>query len=301
MQIEMFDVGHGHCSVMTAPNGARMMLDCGTRWGADRFWTPSLHYFGQSIPILAPLNLDEDHIADFGSMLKDCRVEVIITNPSIGPLEFVRLKEAGMRAGAEAYLKWLSTPKRVGMPIPDLGQVQLRWYWNTHGGDCKTTNDLSLAVVLQFGHFKILFAGDLEGNGWRGMLKNQQFREELPSVAVFVASHHGRRSGCHDELFKLMKPEIIIISDDEKQYETQETDAWYRQRCHGAPVIGNPSERRYVLTTRNDGSMRINANLEGTWTIRWGVAVKDWPTSPAKPKLNALTDLLADSQILGLS
>ena len=49
MQIEIFDVGHGHCTVITAPNGRRMMLDCGQRWGDRAFWTPSLHYFNQTI------------------------------------------------------------------------------------------------------------------------------------------------------------------------------------------------------------------------------------------------------------
>src|SRR5262249_56134545 len=46
MRVEIFDVGHGHCAVITAPNGGRIMLDCGDRWAEDRFWTPSLHYFG---------------------------------------------------------------------------------------------------------------------------------------------------------------------------------------------------------------------------------------------------------------
>ena len=37
MRIEIFNVGHGQCAVLTAPNGRRMMLDCGDRWDDDRF------------------------------------------------------------------------------------------------------------------------------------------------------------------------------------------------------------------------------------------------------------------------
>ena len=48
MRIEIFDVGHGQCAVMTSPNSQRMMIDCGTRWGEQRFWAPSLHYFRTS-------------------------------------------------------------------------------------------------------------------------------------------------------------------------------------------------------------------------------------------------------------
>jgi hypothetical protein len=55
MQIEIFDVGHGHCTVITAPNGRRMMLDCGQRWDDRTFWTPSLHYFAPSPKILCQI------------------------------------------------------------------------------------------------------------------------------------------------------------------------------------------------------------------------------------------------------
>lgn len=279
MQIERFDVGHGHCSVMTAPNGTRLMLDCGSKWSEDEFWTPSLHYYKQSIGALVPLNLDEDHIKDFGEVLKDCGVRVVITNPSIGPNEFKRLKEEPLNTGAEAYLKWLNAPKGVGIPASvDFRPVEVRWYWNNYGGECKTTNNLSLAVVCQFGNFKILFAGDLEANGWCGLLNLPQFVQEVRGINVFVASHHGRKSGCHDAVFKLMKPEVVVITDDEKQYETQDTDAWYRARCHGVPILSNPQKRRHVLTTRSDGSMKINANADGTWRVQWGVPVKRWPT-----------------------
>jgi beta-lactamase superfamily II metal-dependent hydrolase len=74
MQIEIFDVGHGHCTVITAPNGRRMMLDCGQRWDDRTFWTPSLHYFNQTIDLLALLNLDEDHVRDFDSVMRNCTV-----------------------------------------------------------------------------------------------------------------------------------------------------------------------------------------------------------------------------------
>jgi beta-lactamase superfamily II metal-dependent hydrolase len=281
MQIEIFDVGHGHCSVMTAPNGSRLMLDCGTKWGEHEFWTPSLHYYKQTVAALAPLNLDEDHIKDFGEVLKDCDVRLVITNPSIGPDEFRRLKAAPLAVGAQAYLRWLNAPKSVGIPESvDFRPVEVRWYWNRYGGECKTTNDLSLAVVCQFGHFKILFAGDLEANGWCGLLRLREFVEDLRGINVFVASHHGRRSGCHDDVFKFMKPAIVVISDDEKQHETQETDAWYRARCYGVPLIADPQKRRHVLTTRSDGSMRINASADGAWKMHWGVPVKRWPTRP---------------------
>ena len=41
MTVHFFDVGHGACTVITAPNGKRLMIDCG--YSVSRGWRPSTH------------------------------------------------------------------------------------------------------------------------------------------------------------------------------------------------------------------------------------------------------------------
>jgi beta-lactamase superfamily II metal-dependent hydrolase len=297
MRIEIFDVGHGHCTVLTAPNGRRMMLDCGQRWDDQTFWTPSLHYFNQTIDLLALLNLDEDHVSDFESVTRNCTVPWILSNPTIGPNEFAVLKMDGMGSGARAVARWLTRPNGAALAAePDFMPVQIRWYYGFYSlGAPNTTNDLSLVVVAQFGAFKIVFAGDLEVAGWRRLLALPSFRQDLMGTSVFVASHHGRESGCCTELFDLFRPQLVIISDDERQFDSQDTDDWYRNRCTGAIFAANPGARRYVATTRRDGSMRIDVDTAGQWSIG-RVLVRDWPrnpipAAPVEPGIGALTSL----------
>jgi len=297
MQIEIFDVGHSHCTVVTAPNGRRMMLDCGQRWDDQTFWTPSLHYFSQTIDLLALLNLDEDHVSDFESVMRNCTVPWVLSNPTIGPSQFAVLKKGGMGSGARAVAGWLARPKGPTLGVePDFMPVQIRWYYGFYvPGAPNTTNDLSLVVIAQFGAFKIVFAGDLEVAGWRRLLALPSFRQDLIGTSVFVASHHGRESGCCTELFDLFRPQLVIISDDERQFDSQDTDDWYRNRCTGAVFAANPDVRRYVATTRKDGSMRIDVDAAGQWWIR-RVLVRDWPRDPIpamqpQPGLGALASL----------
>jgi hypothetical protein len=168
--------------------------------------------------------------------------------------------------------------------------VQIRWYYGFYvPGAPNTTNDLSLVVVAQFGVFKIVFAGDLEVTGWRRLLGLPSFRQDLLGTSVFVASHHGRESGCFTELFDLFRPQLVIISDDERQFDSQDTDDWYRNRCSGAIFGENPNMRRYVATTRKDGSMRIDVDAAGRWWIR-RVPVRDCPRNPipAPPRQSGL-------------
>jgi beta-lactamase superfamily II metal-dependent hydrolase len=296
MRVEIFDVGHGQCAVITAPNGRRMMLDCGDRWDEETFWTPSLHYFGETIDLLALTNLDEDHLSNFKGMIENCTLPWILTNPTIGAREFALLKEDGMGSGAKAFAAWLARPRGLPGPQPDFGPVQIRWYsWSFIPGVVNKTNDLSLAVVVQFGAFKIVFTGDLEVAGWRRLLTMPEFRADLVGTTVFVASHHGRESGCCTELFDLIRPQLVIISDHEHQYDSQDTNAWYRSRCTGAVFASNALERRYVATTRKDGSMTLDIDAAGNWTIQ-RVKVRDWqrkPPTPARaPEFGALNAVL---------
>ena len=201
--------------------------------------------------------------------MEHCKVSWVLSNPTIGTREFAVLKSAGMGFGAKAFASWLNAPKGMsGAVAPDFGPVTITWYYNRYlAGQANTTNDLSLVVFVQFGAFKIVFAGDLEVSGWRRMLANPEFCRDLLGTNVLVASHHGRESGCCTELFDWLRPEIVIISDDERQYDSQDTDDWYRNRCVGAACIANPFDRRYVLTTRKDGSMRIDVSADGRWTF----------------------------------
>jgi beta-lactamase superfamily II metal-dependent hydrolase len=117
----------------------------------------------------------------------------------------------------------------------------------------------------------------MERPGWRNLLALPAFREDLVGVNVFVASHHGRESGCLTELFDIWRPEIFIISDKELQHDTQETTDWYRNRARGIPVRGT-SDRRYVYTTRNDGTLQLDVQPTGTALIT-PITVKTWPAS----------------------
>ena len=83
-----------------------------------------------------------------------------------------------------------------------------------------------------------------------------------------------------------MRPELVIISDDEHQYDSQDTTDWYRRNFRGIPYVNNPFERRYVVTTRNDGSMKIEVAPNGGWLLQ-SMYVTDWPQK--QPELQDLT------------
>jgi beta-lactamase superfamily II metal-dependent hydrolase len=267
MQVEIFDVGHGACAVITAQNGRRMMIDCGTN--PERSWWPSIHYMGQSIDVLAISNFDEDHVADFSAMHSNCTVPRYQLNNSITAGALSQMKaEGGMRQGIQAVHEVLTTTGvGPGVDPLDFSPVYYRPYYNCYGTDFSDTNNLSLVLIFEYAGFKMIFPGDLERAGWRKLLEDSQFAQDLVGVDIFVASHHGRDSGCCEEVFEIWKPQITVISDKDKEFDSQETVPWYQQRSRGIP---HENQTKYVYTTRKNGHMRISVDTNGSWTINVG-------------------------------
>lgn len=273
MRIGIFNVAHGACSLISCPNGTCIVIDCGLN--LDPPWFPSLAFRGRFINLLAFNNLDEDHLEDLPYLWRNVPIGSIFSNPTVNAAALAAMKrEHGMRDGvqtAHAILQHLGSGL-IGRPA-NLANVQAWAYWNRFVLDFTDTNNLSPAIFVRYGSFTILFAGDLETAGWRALLRIPSFIADLTSVTVFVASHHGRQNGQCQEIFRFCWPHVFIFSDEEHLYNSQDTTDWYAQRAQGipdfrmAPIswLGHP--RRYVLTTRRDGVMRIEVRPDGSYLI----------------------------------
>jgi len=79
-----------------------------------------------------------------------------------------------------------------------------------------------------------------------------------------VAPHHGRENGICPEMFDEHRcnPNIVVTSDDYKQYNTQETTGYYSKKVKGIAWFRDGGAR-YVLTTRRDGEVRFSFSSGG--------------------------------------
>lgn len=301
MNVDIHDVGHGFCAVVTFSNGSRIMIDAGTR--TDPFWAPSTEYFRRPMDLHVLQNLDEDHVADLPYLLKYGAVKAHFSNPTVDAAALAWMKrESGMGKGVSAaYGLLLARGPVAGMKV-NLPRGAWAWaHWNRFGYDFVDTNNLSVATFVGLGNFTILFGGDLEEAGWRSLLRSSDFRAHLARVSVLVTSHHGRENGCCDEIFRFCRPGIAVISDCEHRHLSQQTASWYRSRVTGipdntAPRGLGPIPTRSVITTRKDGRLTIRVEPGGRYTIQperlQQTIVPVWPVSTG-PASNELFNLLA--------
>src|ERR1041384_6364295 len=110
--LQIFDVEHGQCALLTAPlvggGLGRLMVDCGHN--ATMKWTPGGHLAGlgvQRLDLLAVTNYDEDHVSGFRSFGEyGVFVAWMLRNKSVAPQTITHLKsEDGMGPAIAAYVQ----------------------------------------------------------------------------------------------------------------------------------------------------------------------------------------------------
>lgn len=276
MLLRIWDVQHGACAMLyhqlNGNAGRLAMIDSGS--ASD--WWPSIHIKydlrRSRLDYLFITNADQDHMSDLQGLWDlDIEVPVWFHNPSPTAADWQRMKQVGgpltsdakrFIANCQGYAQYPAEPFNSHM-----GGITCTTYFNPYP-QFTNTNDLSLAIFIEYAGFKILFPGDLEKPGWRALLQRHDFIAELAGTNILVASHHGRESGYCPEVFNYFTPDAVVISDKPIEHETQRMTPDYRRVVREQGVrVRTTMKDRHVLTTRRDGWIQFTVNGNGDYLI----------------------------------
>lgn len=267
--LQIFNVDHGACALLTMPSGAgtarRILIDCGHASDFDgKPWYPGRHLASlgiRHVDLFVCTNFDEDHASGFEDFItQGLTIGNILTNPTVPPETIVQLKSAdGMGRGIYALANHIALRRALGLQetIPSIPGVQLEYFYNPYSRTWDTENNLSLVTHLCVHGTNILFCGDMERDGMKNLLKLHAFSALMPSIHVLLAPHHGRENGRCPAMFEEhgCKPQLVVISDCAKKYQSQETVPYYSRRAKGVQHVRTFGQWRYVMTTRDDGEI----------------------------------------------
>ncbi|MGD8781337.1 MAG: hypothetical protein PVH88_20530 [Ignavibacteria bacterium] len=251
MNIKIFNVSHGFCSLITADNRNLILIDCGSD-GINFSPTSYLQNIGcNGIEGFIISNYDEDHLTDLPNLLNNYHIDVLYRNKSITPsqLEALKIKSGPITTAMRRTIDLAAEYCNPVSNSPDFSGINLSLFYN-HYPSFTDTNNLSVVTFIEYNDFSIVYPGDLEKAGWEKLLEDTSFQNKLKDVDIFVASHHGRENGYNSKVFDYCNPWVVIISDKEIVHETQKNN--YASHAKGILWNGGP-EKRYVLTTRSDG------------------------------------------------
>jgi beta-lactamase superfamily II metal-dependent hydrolase len=275
--LEIFDVAHGACALLTADNNTQLMIDCASN--SETGWQPGDHLIEngrRQLAMLAITNYDEDHARGAPRLFDQVDVRWLMRNKTVPASAIRSLKsEDGMGPGIARLVHeietsfsghGLATSAPEPMPVFQ-GLDEQKAFHCTYPRDFDDENNLSLALFLKCHGIGVMFTGDLECPALDKMIAEQpDFRRALTQTNVYIAPHHGRLGGCSDAAAALLKNVFyVVISDKGFVHETQETGNYYRGIANGGP-FRVPGERRFVLTTRNDEAIRFRFSPGQQWS-----------------------------------
>ncbi len=269
LTLVFWDVKHGSSVYIETPYNNRIIFDLGSgKWSNNDYGFSPLNYLKSkgitSLDQVIISHPDGDHIYDIKNLSQFSFDKFIfpkgITSVDINEL-INKLQDYNITT-KEIYQEYLNYYFRYRDTLnPEseyFGAVVFHYYYPNPNNKTNRINNNSILVIIEYLGIKILLTGDNQEESWDWLLNNRDFVHRVKGIDVFMASHHGRKSGYYPELFKLFNPKVTIISDG-KFTDTSITGT-YDQVTTGDFVFKNgeiSDLRKKCLTTRRNGCITV--------------------------------------------
>ena len=208
----MLDIGQGDCNVVIGKNKKTVIIDCGSSSAANigKYKViPFLKYKGIStVDVMVATHADSDHISGFEEIFdmgeeRDLKIKkLIMPGTGLKDKESAELAEKAEKAGVEVC--FINTGA-----VLKAGDMEFNCLWPDRGFSAEDRNENSTVLRLKTEGFSVLFTGDIQGEGEKGMIRNLTGGKR---TTVLKTAHHGSKNSTPEEFLKLVEPEYALIS-----------------------------------------------------------------------------------------
>lgn len=211
LTVTMIDVGQGDCHYMRFPDGMTMMIDCGSsdvRDVARYRVVPYLRSEGiERIDYAVVTHFDDDHINGYREMLNDGGKLGIDIGTFIVP-DIETEDEACRMYAKQAAESGVNIIEIHAGEYFDIAGVRFKCLNPAEGVCYDDTNAASVCLDIHYKGFKALYTGDVQGAGEDILMRNIK----KDDYTLLKCAHHGSRYSTPEELLKLVRPELTLIS-----------------------------------------------------------------------------------------
>lgn len=302
LDIRVWDVSHGNAAFVRAGK-KNVVLDCGANTGNPEFsparWIRSKKFGINTIHYMIISHPHHDHIEDLDQFEEfDLKPKIFQRPKKASPIIEEKLEEARDEnddeyiEDANYYLEldnYSETPDVLPSNPDWVGIERSGRGYRTDGGtnrgitfhsfgtrdpslgsdNWETLNNLSKVTIINAFGFKFVSTGDLLDDGIEAIMEKPSAMDAIENAEVLMAPHHGREESFVKEFVEHVNPTLVIFSD--KGGVDNTANDKYRELTEGDYVYHEGEDHqvgpRYVLTTRNDGRIRIRANNKEDWKV----------------------------------
>lgn len=260
MRVTLMSVGAGQCALVE-PSGERaVMIDCGSDSLTDltnNVVAPVLRERGRtSVDTIFVSHADTDHYGGVAEIAGSYGTREVVVADSFG----VRAGTNSAGSRAMAALTAIDLPPRVARPgdrVPLGKDSAIEILWPPPGAALED-NDESMVVRLWKGDRSILFAGDIQTAGMKGLLASGI---DLHSD-VLVAPHHGSSEDVTPTFVAAVAPRWVVASDDRTPSGKQKRFDAMMATQH-RPLFRTHDYGAITLVIDAGGAMRIEGFAKG--------------------------------------
>jgi len=256
LTLHFLDVGQGDAAVVSTPGGHWILVDAGPAGeGADagrRVVAPFLQRQGaRSLSLAVVSHAHADHLGGLPAVMARLRTGLVIEpGADVPDPRYTRFLDRLLADGVPWH------PARAGDRF-ELDGVRFTVLhpvpgWTGWGED---VNEDSLVLLLEYGDFQALFAGDA------GFPAEAAMRERLRRVDLLKVGHHGSRGSTGDAWLDALAPPVAVISLGRNDYGHPSPLTLERLHAHGVAV--HRTDREGMITVVTDGRRMTVRSRDG--------------------------------------
>ena len=205
LRVDFFDMGKADAMLITAPDGARILIDTGTNKGGkalvERFEKEGIDH----IDVMIITHYDKDHVGGADKIIEDIGVsEVYMPVYEKESKQLDQFLEAIEKSGVTAHP--IRSKERVEVPLDGVTMTISAAHRTNYGHD--EENDFSLCTRMTYGDTRFLFPGDAETPRQLELLEEGEL-----ACDVLKVPYHGRLVSASEAFLTAAAPKIAFIPD----------------------------------------------------------------------------------------
>ena len=258
LTLHFLDVGQGDGAVLRTPAGRWVVIDAGPRSSNSdagrRVVVPFLASQGvRQLAVVVVSHAHADHLGGVPSVLDrfDARLVIEPGERVADPLYFAFLD--GLAAEA---VRWHIARRGERFVLDGVGFTVLHPDQSWHGWG-EDVNEDSLVLLVEYGAFQAVFAGDA------GFPAEAEMRTWTRAVDLLKVGHHGSRGSTGDEWLDSLRPKAAVISVGRNKYGHPAPPTLARLRRHRVEVWRTDRDGAITVTT-NGSEMRVQSKSRST-------------------------------------
>jgi len=248
LKVYFFDVGQGDSEYIKMPNGQDVLIDGGPDNKVLDELGQVMNLGDREIDLIILTHPHSDHLNGLIEVLNRYKVGEIW--------------ESGVDYDSAVYSQWqkLVADKKISKKTvvkgeeKEFGEVKIITVFPLKSFQYQkidNINNSSLVERLEYQQFSVIFMGDLERESQKSILS------EVSATTVLKAAHHGALNGLNEDLIKLLRPAIAVISVGSKNNYGHP---------HGTTIATFRNLATRIYRTDQNGTILIESDGKNYWS-----------------------------------